>query len=159
MDSEQLGTNIREARKMIGLTQTELAQKAEISVMSIRRYESGERLPTLELLEKIATFLGTSANFLLPPDNYWVDAKGIEYIEPQVVLPPDIVLHHSGSPTFLRDDGLHNYDDEGMEHITPISDEERQKIIAWMDVTKGLSHVQVQALIDLAKTMNSNHEL
>jgi len=49
-----IGEKIREHRKWRGLTQQELADAIGISVMSIRRYESGERKPTEEMVKTIA---------------------------------------------------------------------------------------------------------
>lgn len=41
----------------MGMTQEDLASKTNLSVMSIRRYESGDRTPTLDVLERIASAL------------------------------------------------------------------------------------------------------
>lgn len=54
---ETLGGKIKYYRKQKGYSQEKLAQEAEISKMSIRRYESGERQPGVETLKKIATAL------------------------------------------------------------------------------------------------------
>lgn len=58
MDENYLGRIIRESRKMKGLTQEELAKSISLSTMSIRRYESGERKPTAEILLKIMDSIG-----------------------------------------------------------------------------------------------------
>ena len=52
-----IGDRIREARKYQGLTQEELAKKAGISMMSVRRYETHERVPNKATLKKIADAL------------------------------------------------------------------------------------------------------
>lgn len=52
-----IGDNIKRIRKWQGLTQVELAAKACMSTMSIRRYESGDREPTFEMAELIANAL------------------------------------------------------------------------------------------------------
>lgn len=64
MDS--LGMRIRKQRKRLGLTQTELAERAGISVMSIRRYETMEREPTLETMRKICDALDSTLADLWP---------------------------------------------------------------------------------------------
>lgn len=64
MDKQNTGDKIREYRKLAGLTQQELAQKSGISMMSIRRYEKGERNPTYETISKIANALETSITSL-----------------------------------------------------------------------------------------------
>lgn len=58
LDVKETGKYIRQYRKIAGLTQEELAQKVGISTMSIRRYESGERVATRELIKAIAAALG-----------------------------------------------------------------------------------------------------
>lgn len=52
-----ISEKIREYRKWRGLTQQQLADAAGISVMSIRRYESGEREPTENAVKAIALAL------------------------------------------------------------------------------------------------------
>lgn len=49
-----LGDKIRIGRKWNNITQEELAKLVGVSVMTIRRYESGERKPPKEILRKIA---------------------------------------------------------------------------------------------------------
>ena len=56
-DTSQTGANIRAVRRRKGLTQEELAKMTGISVMSIRRYEKGERIITDETVMKIANAL------------------------------------------------------------------------------------------------------
>lgn len=53
-----LGKNIRYYRKEKGYTQEQLAEITGISKMSIRRYETGERQPKIETVQKIADGLG-----------------------------------------------------------------------------------------------------
>ncbi len=58
MDMKAIGEQIRQHRKIKGLTQEELAKLSDLSTMSIRRYESGERIAPQEALIKIAKALG-----------------------------------------------------------------------------------------------------
>ena len=58
MDMQTIGQKVRQARKMKGITQEQLANLVGLSTMSIRRYESGERIITDEILERIADALG-----------------------------------------------------------------------------------------------------
>lgn len=53
----KIGEKIKEQRKWKGLTQQQLAKESNISVMSVRRYESGEREPTQEVIKMIAQVL------------------------------------------------------------------------------------------------------
>lgn len=57
MDMKAIGEQIRQHRKIKGLTQEELAKESGLSTMSIRRYESGERIAPQENLVKIAKAL------------------------------------------------------------------------------------------------------
>ena len=48
-----LGEKIRDVRKRTGLTQEELAKQVGISTMTIRRYESNERICPRPIYTKI----------------------------------------------------------------------------------------------------------
>lgn len=58
MEDNYLGRLIRNSRKMKGLTQEALAKASNISTMSVRRYESGERKPTSEIMLRIMDAIG-----------------------------------------------------------------------------------------------------
>ena len=62
---EGIGTRIRKTRKAQGLTIQDLAQKSGMSVMSIRRYETGDRQPLIKHIEKIAAVLGVTPAYLI----------------------------------------------------------------------------------------------
>lgn len=77
-----IGSLIKRARKKAGLTQRELAEKSGTATGTIQQYELGKRQPRLEQLQAIATALGTTVNWLLPPENYWEDEHGVGRSEP-----------------------------------------------------------------------------
>lgn len=52
-------------RKEKGWTQTALAEKIDLHVSQLKRYEAGTSQPTLEVLRKLAVTLGVSADLLL----------------------------------------------------------------------------------------------
>lgn len=59
------------------MTQEELAKKTDLSTMSIRRYESGERVITESTLQRIAAALGVNLRDLSPktePDENFLNA-------------------------------------------------------------------------------------
>lgn len=60
-----IGENIKKKRKSIKLTQEQLATQSGLSTMSIRRYESNERMPNLEAVRRIASSLGVYMNELI----------------------------------------------------------------------------------------------
>jgi transcriptional regulator with XRE-family HTH domain len=57
---KQFGVNVRAARKELGLSQTELAQKADVSIKMISGIERGVENSSLRLLFKVAKALGVS---------------------------------------------------------------------------------------------------
>lgn len=60
-----LGARIRRARNEANFTQEELAEKISVGVIQINRYENGKNQPTADVLMRIATALGVSADYLL----------------------------------------------------------------------------------------------
>ncbi len=56
----RIGSSMREARKEKGLTQIELAKSVGLAVNSIRLYESGKRIPSIDQRIKIADVLECS---------------------------------------------------------------------------------------------------
>ncbi len=62
---KKLGVRISQLRMKAGMTQANLAEKAELSIDSISRIERGDRAPSLESLEKIAEGLGIEPAELL----------------------------------------------------------------------------------------------
>ncbi|WP_410495110.1 helix-turn-helix domain-containing protein [Cellulosilyticum sp. ST5] len=65
----ELGEHIRLARHCSELTQKELAKRAGLSEITIRKYEKGERKPKIEQLRKIAKALGQEPDYFLSNDN------------------------------------------------------------------------------------------
>jgi len=61
---KKLGMRILQLRTEANLTQTQLAEKAELSTDSISRIERGQRAPSIESLEKIAKALKTQVREL-----------------------------------------------------------------------------------------------
>lgn len=59
-EEKRLGQRIRELRKERKLSQTELAEKADVALMTISRIERGEHDPHLTTLWRISKALGVS---------------------------------------------------------------------------------------------------
>ncbi len=57
-------TRLRKAREQSGLTQTEVAKKAKISIRAYKMYESGERIPRADVAILIADAVGSSVKEL-----------------------------------------------------------------------------------------------
>ena len=61
-----LGERIRKARRGRGkMTQAELAERIGVHEMTVRRWESGERMPDAEAIQKISQVLGVPISELL----------------------------------------------------------------------------------------------
>lgn len=61
--------NLQKAREAKGYTQVKLAMEAEISQQSITYYETGTRVPSLEVADKLAKILDTSIDYLIGNDD------------------------------------------------------------------------------------------
>ncbi len=64
-----VGRNIRNRREKIGLYQSELAERAEITQAQISRIERDKREPSLSTIKKIASVLRCSVDELIGTDN------------------------------------------------------------------------------------------
>lgn len=60
-----LGERIRKARNEAHLTQEELAEKIDVGLIQINRYENGKNQPTADVLMRIASTLNVSSDYLL----------------------------------------------------------------------------------------------
>jgi transcriptional regulator with XRE-family HTH domain len=65
MDAKKLGKRIKLARVDAEMTQEQLAEETGILQKSISRYETGQALPTLESLEKMAKALKKPFGYFL----------------------------------------------------------------------------------------------
>ena len=61
--------NLQKAREAKGYTQVKLAMEAEISQQSITYYETGTRVPSLQIADKLAKILDTSIDYLIGNDD------------------------------------------------------------------------------------------
>lgn len=57
--------SIKERREAMHLSQEDLAAKANVSRVSIARYEAGERIPNVDIAARIATALGCTVDDLI----------------------------------------------------------------------------------------------
>jgi transcriptional regulator with XRE-family HTH domain len=72
MDAQKrLGQNIRELRKERKMSQTELAQRAGVALMTISRLERGEHDPHVRTLSQIARGLGVPLLELMRSAGYF----------------------------------------------------------------------------------------
>lgn len=64
-----IGERIKELRLENNLTQKKLAQMAEISEISIRKYESGDRIPKYDVIEKLSSIFNVQPDYILGRSN------------------------------------------------------------------------------------------
>lgn len=82
----KLGLQILMARRIVGMSQEELAQKIGCTNRSIQLWESGKVFPSAAKIVKLAQALGKDISFFLPPDV----ADDVEKIE--LYLPVDFAV-------------------------------------------------------------------
>ncbi len=58
MTIREIGNSIRDRRKMLDITQPDLAEMAQISINTLYKIERGEANPSVKVLNKIAEILG-----------------------------------------------------------------------------------------------------
>jgi transcriptional regulator with XRE-family HTH domain len=65
-----IGEKLVLLRKLEGITQEELATKLDVAANTISYYESNQRVPSVEILIKIADHFETSVDFLLNREKF-----------------------------------------------------------------------------------------
>lgn len=69
METDKWGRRIRAFRKLKGYTQEGLAKEIGVSLSILGEIERGSRVPSKEMVEKIANAFGISPDELSPPAN------------------------------------------------------------------------------------------
>lgn len=64
-----IGERIKELRLENNLTQKKLAEIAEISEISVRKYECGDRIPKFEVIEKLSSIFNVQFDYILGRTN------------------------------------------------------------------------------------------
>lgn len=62
----KIDTILKKLREKTGLTQVEIAEKANITERSYQRYEAGERVPNVHTAQLIAQALHTTVEEIFP---------------------------------------------------------------------------------------------
>ena len=65
MDMVKMGSLLAELRKERNLTQAELGEKLGVTNKTISRWETGNYMPSVEMLEELSTMYGMTINELL----------------------------------------------------------------------------------------------
>lgn len=69
---------IKQLRIDNNLTQSELAEKVGLTYVQIGRYEKGKSNPSADILQKLATALNTSTDYLMNGESEQVEAQLID---------------------------------------------------------------------------------
>jgi len=70
-----IGEQIIQLRKQLNISQSKLAEKAEVSRAIIEKYERNENSPSIEVLLKIAKVFNVSVDFLIGEGHFLVLIK------------------------------------------------------------------------------------
>ena len=65
IDTANLGRRIAEARRDVGLTQRDLADKVGVTAQAVSKWERGSACPDISILDEIACALHVSVSDLL----------------------------------------------------------------------------------------------
>lgn len=65
MTTGSVSNRIRDSRKECRLTQQELADKVGVSLMTVLRWEKGERTPNTSIMPRLSDALHVSASYLM----------------------------------------------------------------------------------------------
>lgn len=98
MNGGNIGERLRAARKEMGLTQTELAERLGISFVGVSQWESGKRNPKKETLVRLAAILDVPVSYFLGTES--LDDEALDFLlrawkhaDYQLTA-----LQHNGSP-------------------------------------------------------------
>ena len=69
MKTFDLGKNIKEMRKVKGVTQIQLAEYLKVSNATVAYWETNRHQPDLETMKKIAKFFDVSVDSLIDNEN------------------------------------------------------------------------------------------
>jgi transcriptional regulator with XRE-family HTH domain len=70
-----ISERIKQLRTENNLTQSELAEKVGLTYVQIGRYEKGKSNPSSDVLQKLASVLGTSTDYLMNGKTGQVEAQ------------------------------------------------------------------------------------
>lgn len=77
-----IGVNLRKARENSGMSQEDLAVKAELVTQTVSNIENGRSIPRQDTLSKLAETLGVTTDVLIngkSDDEAWNDVLGSEF--------------------------------------------------------------------------------
>ena len=79
MNAEKIGVFISSLRKEKGLTQTELAEKLNISNRTVSKWENGDGFPDITILPELSKILGVSVDELLSGEKTDIEEEPVKF--------------------------------------------------------------------------------
>ena len=102
-DISNLGRNIAEMRKELGLTQKQLAPLVGVSAQAVSKWEKNDSLPDIALLPKIAEVFGTTIDTLLSLSEDVISASRDAMVEALEGIHALLKKNGGGSAIILND--------------------------------------------------------
>lgn len=90
---------LREVRQSRGMTQAELARRADVSPTHLSELENADIAPGIDLVDRLARALGTSVADLLPPS---AEPDSLPVLKEQAARLLDTLLEKGSRETFLK---------------------------------------------------------
>jgi transcriptional regulator with XRE-family HTH domain len=85
------GAIITELRKKMGWSQSDLANKTDISQVMVGKYERGDAAPSIEVAKKIADAFGVSLDYLVGEgQNMMFDKRTLKRLQDIEQMKPDL---------------------------------------------------------------------
>lgn len=143
MQIQSIGDRIKQLRISIGMTQTNLARRLEVTEKSIQRYESSKSRPDTYTLAKIAIFFDVSSDYLL----------GINSIEEQISEVKNKIIGEGGYNHLYKCylDSKNDYviDDTSEYYWIEASGEEIGGQTKWVGWTDGIPREEIRVLREI----------
>jgi len=153
VELKKFGTYLCQLRKAKNLTQSELADKLNVTRQSVSKWELGDSFPDISLLTKISEIFGVSVDTLISagePESQ-LDALTEAFANHGINIKPiaDLVLYmNDSSPAGIIERRLFNDINEAMlSKLIPFLDEESLEIIFRKILDKELSAGLLPALL------------
>ncbi len=98
---KEIGKRIAERRRVLGLTQTDIANRLDFSAKQISTYESGKAIPPVNTLIKLCDILNCEFGYLMGDPDYSTPAKIEAAIRTEIGLNSD-AMHSLADITRLE---------------------------------------------------------
>lgn len=105
------GSRLAESRRALGMTQEETANRLGVTPQAVSKWERGTSSPDLEMLYRICSLLGTSADYLLGTGSGSMTENGDEKVQDEILKnlrncldPLELIIGEEIVPLFMNND-------------------------------------------------------